>query len=95
VPSERTPLQVRHDAALKLVARGELDPYSALALVCWPRTESRLENEHVPLGKRNYPDELREEIRRRHFEGGETLPELAAKTGSASRRSSRGATRTT
>jgi hypothetical protein len=68
---------VRHDAALALVEKGELDPYSALALVCWPRKGSRLED--VPLGRTYYSEDVREEIRRRHA-AGESLPELALKT---------------
>jgi hypothetical protein len=78
VPSKKTPLQVRHEAALKLLARGELDPYEALVLVCWPRKGSRLED--VPLGKQFYSDDVREEIRARHA-AGESVPELALKTG--------------
>jgi hypothetical protein len=40
-----TPLEVRHQAALELLCRGELDPYEALCLVCWP--QGRLEDEQV------------------------------------------------
>jgi hypothetical protein len=78
VPSKRTPLQVRHEAALKLLARGELDPYEALCLVCWPPRGSRLE--HAPTERQFYADDLREEIRARHA-AGESVPELALKTG--------------
>jgi hypothetical protein len=74
VPSKRTPLQVRHEAVLKLLARGELDPYEALCLVCWPRKGSRLED--VPLGRQCFSREVRAEIRARHA-AGETIPELA------------------
>jgi hypothetical protein len=80
VPSRKTPLQVRQEAALKLLARGELDPYEALSLVCWPRKGSRLEDEQVPLGKQLYSNDVHEEIRRRHA-AGESIPELAFKTG--------------
>ena len=72
----RTPLEVRQEAALGLVGRGELDPYEALALVCWPPTGSRLES--VPAERRYYSEELKAEIRERHA-AGETLPELARK----------------
>jgi hypothetical protein len=78
VPSKKTPLQIRHEIALKLVEAGELDPYSALALVCWPPKGSRLED--VPLGKKFYSDDVRGEIRARHA-AGESVPALALKTG--------------
>src|SRR5512132_2442838 len=74
----KSALMVRHDAALALVERGDLDPVLALSLVVRPRRGSRLED--VPLGKQVYSDDVREEIRRRPFEEGETLPELALKT---------------
>jgi hypothetical protein len=57
----RTPLQVRHEAALALVARGELDPYEAIALVCWPSEDSRLEDETVPTKRLYYSDDVRAE----------------------------------
>jgi hypothetical protein len=71
---------VRHDAAIALVERGDLDPVLALSLVVWPRKGSRLEDERVPPEKQAYSDDVREEIRRRHA-AGETIPELAQKTG--------------
>jgi hypothetical protein len=71
---------VRHDAAIALVESGELDPVLALSLVVWPRPGSRLVDEQVPLGKQLYSDDLREEIRARHA-AGESIPELALKTG--------------
>src|SRR5215217_6476905 len=74
----RTPLEVRQEAALGLVERGELDPYEALALVCWPPTGSRLES--VPAERQYYSEELKAEIRERHA-AGETLPDLANKLG--------------
>jgi hypothetical protein len=74
----RTPLEVRHEAALELLGRGELDPYEALMLVCWPPKDSRLEG--VPAERRYYSEELKAEIRERHA-AGETLPDLARKTG--------------
>jgi hypothetical protein len=76
--ARRTPLQIRHDAALALVVKGELDPVLALSLVVWPRKGSRLED--VPLERQYYAEEVREEIRARHA-AGETIPELARKTG--------------
>jgi hypothetical protein len=36
----------------------------------------------VPLGRRDYPNEIREEMRRRHT-AGETVHELEARTGIA------------
>jgi hypothetical protein len=78
VPSKRTPLQVRYEVALKLLARGELDPYEALSLVCWPPRGSRLES--VPTERRYYSEDLKAEIRERHA-AGESIPELALKTG--------------
>jgi hypothetical protein len=74
VPSKRTPLHVRHEVALKLLARGELE----LSLVCWPRKGSRLED--VPTERRYYSEDLKAEIRARHA-AGESVPELALKTG--------------
>jgi DNA-binding NarL/FixJ family response regulator len=74
-----TPLQVRHQAALKLLEAGQLDPYEALMAVCWPESD-RLADEDVPLERRFYSETLKEEIRRRH-EAGETIPELAQRTG--------------
>jgi len=65
-----TALEVRHQAALKFVAVGELDGALALFLVVflvvWPPKGSRLEDGRVPLGRQQYPRELREETRRRH-----------------------------
>jgi hypothetical protein len=69
----------RHDAAIALVERGELDPASALSLVVWP-PKGRLEDEHCPTERRFYSEELKAEIRERHA-AGETLPDLARKTG--------------
>jgi hypothetical protein len=69
---------VRHEAALALVESGELDPVLALSLVVWPRKGSRLED--VPLERQFYSDDVREEIRARHAVG-ESIPELALKTG--------------
>ena len=60
----RTPLQVRHAAALKLVAAGELDGVLALSLVVWPRRGSRLE--HAPSERQFYSEELKAEVRERH-----------------------------
>lgn len=77
---KRSPLQVRHQAALKLVAAGELDPALALSLVVWPPKNSRLVDENVPRERQLYSDGLREEIRARHA-AGESIPELAQKTG--------------
>jgi hypothetical protein len=77
VTPTRTPLQVRHEAALELLGRGELDPYEALMLVCWPPNGSRLES--VPTERRYYSEELKAEIRERHA-AGETLPDLARRT---------------
>jgi hypothetical protein len=74
----RTPLEVRHEVALELLGRGELDPYEALSLVCWPPKGSRLES--VPTERLYYTEELKTEIRERHA-AGETLPDLARKTG--------------
>jgi hypothetical protein len=74
----RTPLEVRHEVALELLGRGELDPYEALMLVCWPPKGSRLES--VPAERRYYSEKLKTEIRERHA-AGETLPDLARKTG--------------
>jgi hypothetical protein len=74
VTPTRTPLQVRHEAALELLGRGELDPYEALMLVCWPPNGSRLES--VPTERRYYSEELKAEIRERHA-AGETLTDLA------------------
>jgi hypothetical protein len=68
---------VRHDAALALVQRGELDPVLALSLVVWPRKGSRLED--VPLGRQYYSEDVCAEIRARHA-AGESVPELALKT---------------
>ncbi len=70
---------MRHEAAIALLTRGELDPYEALIAVCWPRSE-RLADKDVPLRKQVYSEELKTEIRRRHA-AGETLPDLAVKTG--------------
>jgi hypothetical protein len=78
VTPTRTPLEVRHEVALELLGRGELDPYEALMLICWPPQGSRLES--VPTERRYYSEELKAEIRARHA-AGETLPELARKTG--------------
>jgi hypothetical protein len=74
---QRTPLEIRHQAALKLVAAAELDGVVALSLVVWPRSP-RLES--VPVGRQFYSEDLREEIRARHA-AGESIPELALKTG--------------
>jgi DNA-directed RNA polymerase specialized sigma24 family protein len=76
----RTPLQVRHAAALKLVAAGELDPAFALSLVVWPPAGSRLADDQVSTRRQTYPPELKAEIRRRHAQG-ETTAALAASTG--------------
>jgi hypothetical protein len=86
VPSKESPLQVRHEAAIALVVKGELDPYSALALVCWPRKGSPLEDEQVPPGKQFYSDDVREEIRRRHA-AGDSSPSLRRRRGSLTARS--------
>src|SRR6266508_4816549 len=56
-----------------------IGPEEALLAVVWPRHE-RLTDENVPRERQFYSAELREEIRRRHGKG-ETLPELAQKTG--------------
>ena len=77
---KRSALWVRHEAALQLVARGELDGPLALSLVVWPRRGSRLEDESVPPERQFYSDELKAEIRGRHA-AGETLPDLARTTG--------------
>jgi hypothetical protein len=69
---------VRHDAAIALVESGELDPVLALSLVVWPRKGSRLDD--VPLERQFYSEDVREEIRARHA-AGESIPELALKTG--------------
>src|SRR5918996_5326737 len=37
--------------------------------------------EHVPRERQYYSEELKAELQRRHFEEGETIPELALKTG--------------
>lgn len=76
----RTPLQVRHAAALKLVAAGELTPEEALWLVVWPPRGSRLADDHVPGGRQVYPEELKAELRACHA-AGEALPALAQSTG--------------
>ncbi len=70
---------MRHQAALELLRRGAIGPEEALLAVVWPRHE-RLTDENVPRERQFYSAELREEIRRRHGKG-ETLPELAQKTG--------------
>jgi hypothetical protein len=44
----RTALEVRHEAALALLQRGEIDAYEALCLVCWPPKGSRLETAQPP-----------------------------------------------
>jgi transposase-like protein len=75
-----TPLQVRHAAALELVAAGAIDGALALSLVVWPPRGSRLADESVPCGRRHYSDELRAEIRRRRAAGA-TVPELSRSTG--------------
>jgi hypothetical protein len=75
-----TALQVRHQAALRLVEAGELDGALALSLVVWPPKGSRLEDEAVPLGRQAYREDVKAEVRRRHA-AGETLPALAASTG--------------
>lgn len=75
-----TALEVRHAVALKLLQAGELGPEDALMFVVWPPKGSRLED--VPLGRRDYPTELRKEMRRRH-DAGETIAELEARTGIA------------
>jgi hypothetical protein len=67
----RTPLEVRHEVALELLGRGELDPYEALMLVCWPPKGSRLES--VPTERRYYSEELKAEIRERS-RGGRIAP---------------------
>jgi hypothetical protein len=69
---------VRHEAALALVESGELDPVLALSLVVWPRKGSRLED--VPLERQYHAEDVRQEIRARH-KAGESIPELALKTG--------------
>ncbi len=71
---------MRHAAALKLVEAGELDGALALSYVVWPRRGSRLEDESVPTGRQFYSEEFKAEIRERHA-AGETLPDLARKTG--------------
>jgi hypothetical protein len=75
---ERTPLQVRHEAALTLVQKGELDPYEAIALVCWPAKGSRLES--VPADRQYYSEATKEEARQLHAEG-LTCPQVAARLG--------------
>jgi hypothetical protein len=80
VPGKLTSLEVRHAAALKLVAEGEIDGVLALSLVVWPPKGSRLADDQVPRERKFYPPELKAEIRRRHAEG-ETIPGLAAATG--------------
>jgi hypothetical protein len=57
-----------------------MDGALALSLVIWPPKGSRLGDVSVPLGPRCYPEELKAEIRQRHA-AGETIPELARKTG--------------
>jgi hypothetical protein len=81
-PRRPAALQVRHQAALALVEAGELDGALALSLslVVWPPKGSRLEDEHVPLGREYYPEDVKAEVRRRHA-AGETLLAIAASTG--------------
>jgi hypothetical protein len=62
------------------VKRGELSPEEALALVVWPPKHSRLEDEHAPLERQSYSEEIKAELRARHA-AGESLPELGRKTG--------------
>jgi DNA invertase Pin-like site-specific DNA recombinase len=81
VPEKLTPLQVRHAAALKLVAEGELDGMLALSLVVWPPKGSRLADDRVPVTRQFYPPELKAEIRERFAAGGETYEELAEAVG--------------
>ena len=73
-----TALEIRHEAALELLQRGEISPEAALAAVVWP--DGRLADENVPVGRQYYPEEIREEIRGRHA-AGESLPALERQTG--------------
>jgi len=70
-------LEVRKAVALDLVRRGQLDPYEALALVCWPPQGSKLEQ--APTGEQHYGEEVKDEVRR--HQQGETIAQLVAKTG--------------
>jgi hypothetical protein len=79
VPEKLTPLEVRHAAALQLVAAGELDGVLALSLVVRP-PRSRLEDQQVPVTRQVYSQELKAEIRQR-YAAGESMPYLAASTG--------------
>ena len=76
--SKRTPLQIRHAAALELLRRGDISPEEALAAVVWPESD-RLRDEQVPRAPQFYSEEVKAEIRRRHA-AGETIPELAERT---------------
>ncbi len=76
----KSALMVRHDAAIALVAKGELESALALSYVVWPRRGSRLEDGSVPTERQFYSEEFKAEIRERHA-AGETLPDLARKTG--------------
>jgi hypothetical protein len=75
-----TPLELRRNAAIRLVKEGEIDGVLALSLVVWPPRGSRIADENIPTERPWWPPELKAEIRRRAGEG-ETMPALAASTG--------------
>jgi hypothetical protein len=73
----RSELHVRTTRSLSSREASSI-PCSLCALSSGRGRASRLED--VPLGRQCYADDVREEIRRRHA-AGETLPEVALKTG--------------
>jgi DNA-binding NarL/FixJ family response regulator len=55
----KTALPVRHEAALFLLQRGQLEPEEALAAVVWPKSE-RLDEEGLERVK-EWPAQIRDE----------------------------------
>jgi hypothetical protein len=74
------PLELRRNAAIKLVKEGTLDGVLALSLVVWPPNGSSLADDQLPSDRPVWPPELKAEIRRR-YAAGESMPQLAASTG--------------
>jgi len=74
----KTALQVRHEAALFLLAKGQLGPEEALMAVVWPKSE-RLDEEGLERVK-EWPAETRDEGLRL-FDSGLTKREVASRLG--------------
>jgi len=78
----KSPLEVRHEIALELLLKGQLEPEEALCAVVWPRNE-RLAGGGYTRAKA-WPPELRGEAVRLYDEEELTYPEISQRLGLAS-----------